>query len=64
MYNDILSFAVLEHLWEAFTDMPIDKDECIDENYHIWNKGTSRFDIWHWFDERCPNGLAKDLMGI
>ena len=19
-------------------------------------------DVWHWFDERCPNGVAEDLM--
>jgi phage terminase large subunit-like protein len=28
----------------------------------MWEKGTNRFDIWHWFDENCPNNLHDDLM--
>ena len=52
----------IKTLWEKFENVPIDDDECIDENFHIWEKGTDKFHIWHWFDERCPNGLAKDLM--
>lgn len=24
--------------------------------------GTSKFDVWHWFDERCPNNLHDDLL--
>ena len=54
----------IKTLWEKFADIPIDDDECIEEDFHIWEKGTDRFDIWHWFDEMCPNGLAKDLMKL
>ena len=60
----ILTFEALKNLWEEFADVPIDKDECIEENFHIWEKGTNRYEIWHWFDDRLPNGLAKDLMGL
>ena len=52
----------LEQLWNEFADVPIDNDECIDKDFHHWEKGTDRYEIWHWFDERCPNSLAKDLM--
>lgn len=54
----------LEKLWEEFADVPIDKDECIDEKFYNWEKGTDRYEIWHWFDEKCPNSLAKDIMGL
>ncbi len=54
----------LRTLWEKLSDVPIDQNECIDETFHIWEKGTDRFHIWHWFDVRCPNGLAKDLMNL
>ena len=62
--NTQLSFEELEKLWNEFEDVPIDKDECIDEDFHDWCKGTDRYEIWHWFDDRLPNGLAKDLMGL
>lgn len=51
----------LLELWYIFTDVPIDKDECIDEDFHLWPKGTDRFDIWHWFDEQSPNGVYEML---
>ena len=45
-----MSFEKLEKLWNEFKDVPIDKDECIDEDFHIWEKGTDRYHIWHWFE--------------
>ena len=57
-----MTFERIEQLWNEFADVPIDNDEGIDKDFHHWGKGTDRYEIWHWFDERCPNGLAKDLM--
>lgn len=54
----------LENLWEKFGDIPVDEDECIDVDFYIWEKGTEKYEIWHWFDEHCLNGLAIDLMGL
>ena len=54
----------LEALWTELGDIPIDDDECIDEDFYIWDKGTDRYHIWHWFDDICPNGLAIDLMYV
>ena len=33
----------------------------IEVDFYWWEKGTYRFDIWHWFDENLPNGLAVDF---
>lgn len=41
----------IEILWEQLGDIPIDDTECIDEDFHIWKKGTDRLEIWHRFDE-------------
>ena len=35
-----MSFEELEKLWNEFEDVPIDKDECIDEDFYIWEKGN------------------------
>lgn len=59
-----MSFEELVKLWKGFEDVPIDKDGCIDENFHIWRQGTDRYEIWHWLDRRLPNGLAKDFMNL
>ncbi len=50
-------------LWDKFADVSIDENDNIEQNFMCFPAGTNRFDVWHWFDERCPNGLAVDLMG-
>ena len=51
----------LLELWYAFTNIPIDEEECIDVAFYIWPKGTDRLAIWHWFDEYSPNGIHEML---
>lgn len=61
-----LEKEVMEHLrdlWVQLENVCIDDDDCIDSDFHIWEKGTDRQEIWHWFEEQCPNGI-KDLIGI
>lgn len=57
-----VALATLERLWDLFSSIPINNDDEIEEPFLTFDIGTSRFDVWHWFDERCPNGLAVDLM--
>ena len=56
----------LKMLWEQFGNIPIDENECIEKDFYafdcMFEKGTNKFDIWHWFDEKCPNNLHDDLM--
>jgi hypothetical protein len=56
------NFIVLKELWNKFRDIPITNNDEIDTDFYIWKKGTDRFEIWHWFDDRCPNNLHDDLM--
>ncbi|WP_336129443.1 hypothetical protein [Mesoflavibacter sp. CH_XMU1422-2] len=49
----------LKIMWEEFSNIPIDLNDEIDEDFYHWEKGTYRFDIWHWFDEKLPNGIAE-----
>ena len=48
----------LEQLWECFGDITVDTDDNIDVDFLVWEKGTDRFDIWHWFDEEHSKGVA------
>lgn len=49
----------LIRLWEEFSEIPIDNNDCIQVDFFFWAKGTYRFDIWHCFDEKLPNGIAE-----
>lgn len=53
----------LVELWELFAETPVNENDELEESFMCFEAGTSKFDVWHWFDERCPNGLAVDLMG-
>lgn len=62
--------AYLEELWKIFGDVPMNPEtECIEEpffvnpcdntlGYDCFPKGTSREEIWHWFDERHSRGVS------
>lgn len=52
----------LEELWAQFGDVPMDPEsECIEEQFLIWERGTNREEIWHWFDQRHSKGVAHLL---
>lgn len=55
----------LERLWEEFANTPVCEDtDCIDEDFYVWDKGTDKSEIWHWFDDNHSKGLAIGLMGF
>lgn len=53
----------LVELWSEFSNVIIDKDDNIEQEFLGFPVGASRFDVWHWFDERCPDNLHDDLLG-
>lgn len=63
-----IGLTVLKILWEQLGNIPTDENDLIEEPFtvtdQVFPKGTHREDIWHWFDEKCPNNLAEDLMYI
>ena len=54
--------GLIEKVWEGLEDIPFYEDEdgelYIEEDYLIFEKGTSRESIWRWFDERHSKGVA------
>lgn len=55
-------FLTLPQLWDRFSQVSVNENDEIEEDFLCFKKGTSKFDVWHWFDERCPNNLHDDLM--
>lgn len=51
---------LVEKIWDGLEDIPFyeeDSEQYIEENYLDFEKGTSKEDIWHWFDERHSKGI-------
>ncbi|HFF5442341.1 TPA: hypothetical protein ACGDVI_004078, partial [Acinetobacter baumannii] len=59
--NGVLSLQGKTHktLWEEFGNTPINNDDEIEEDFHLWGKGTDRFIIWHWFDDQLEHGVIS-----
>jgi hypothetical protein len=52
----------LEELWAQLGDIPLDPDgEHLLEPFMGWGKGTSKEEIWHWFDRRHSKGIGHLL---
>lgn len=52
----------LQELWDRFSDIAINSDDEIESKFMQFEAATPRLDVWHWFDERCPNNLHDDLL--
>lgn len=57
VYEIHLFDELLEKMWDTLTDIPVDKDACLEIPWFIFEKGTYNEDIWHWFDERYSQGV-------
>lgn len=61
-YATRLSQKFIKKLWHELGDVPMNPDtEQLEEGFYIWNAGTGREDIWHWFDEHYDRGVAALL---
>ena len=56
------SLEELRKLWDEFSEVPVNNDDEIECDFLGFKAGTNRFDVWHWFDAMCPNGLRWDLI--
>lgn len=58
------NLKMARELWEEFADVIIDDNECIESSWRTFDAGTSRYDIWHWFEDFFGVSVAKDLMEV
>ena len=56
--------TALERLWGELSNVPIDpRTEKLEDDWFIFQRGTEKEDIWHWFDRRHSKGVAYLLYG-
>lgn len=71
-----LCYRMVEGFWKNLEDVPVYEDEdgrmLLEKDYRLmigtrevtmFPAGTEREEIWHWFDERHPKGVAYLLYG-
>lgn len=51
-------------LWADFSDVPINNDDEIEENFLDFPKGTDRFEILRWFEDTFSVSVHDDLMEV
>ena len=52
--------TTIDKMWEQLSDIPVNNTgEIIEDRFYIWEKGTSRDDIWYWFDKRVQGGIGN-----
>lgn len=61
--DDSVKLATIGELWEMFADIPVNENDELEQPFLSFPAGTSKTDVWHWFDERTPNGIAVDFFG-
>lgn len=54
----------IRELWDELSDVGIDINDDITSEWRGFAKGTSRFDIWTWFEECFNVSVALDLMNL
>ena len=54
-----MTLAELEKMWTEFSNISINSDDEIEEDFYWWEEGAYRFEVWHWFDEKSLNGIYK-----
>lgn len=54
---EIYSLDQLNQMWSELGSVLVNNDDEILEAFYSWEPFTPKMDIWHWFDEKLPNGL-------
>lgn len=58
----VLNDEAIEDLWKELEDVSFDENKngelILVESWFIFDKGTEREDIWHWFDEYHSQGVG------
>ncbi|MFE8703955.1 hypothetical protein ACFYKX_25615 [Cytobacillus sp. FJAT-54145] len=50
----------LERLWKELHDFVLEEkeQEVIEKDFYFWKKGTSKYEIWGWFDHHHSKGVS------
>ena len=53
---------VAMEVWGEFGNVIVDEDDNIEQGWRHFPAGTSKFDVWHWIEDKYDVSIAEDLM--
>src|SRR3989344_4987293 len=62
--TDLDNLETAKALWSILGDVPVNEDDELDDNFLLFEKGSDKFEVWHWFEDKFDISVAKDLMNI
>lgn len=61
-YCDNLVFNTESIFWERLGNVCVDENDDIDDNFSIFDKGTPKDEIWHWFEEYFDTQIGGNYL--
>ena len=58
----ISSLKTAMEQWENLSDISVNCDDETESEFLHFEKGTLKFDIWHWFEAKYNLCIVEDLM--
>jgi hypothetical protein len=52
MDNKIKDFLSIKMIWKSLSEVSINDNDEIQTDWLFFEKGTSRFEIWAWIEEK------------
>lgn len=62
MKNKETALSEAKKLWNELSDVIVDENDCLEDDWCIFPRGTYKIDIWHWFEDYFGISVAEDLM--
>lgn len=56
--KEIIADGYLEAMWLLLSEVNINEDDEIEQDFLYWDKGANRESIWEWFDKKHSKGVA------
>ena len=69
-YKELLNLENATKVWDLLGDIPVNDNDDLDEDFNavdhniIFKKGTDKFEVWHWVEEKFNISIAEELMFI
>ncbi|MEO6134549.1 MAG: hypothetical protein ABIP35_05315 [Ginsengibacter sp.] len=51
-------------LWSEFSNVSVNADDGIEQDFYFWKKGASRAIIWKWFNSHLPYGIMYQKFSV
>lgn len=59
--KDAKTLPQLYKLWDQLTDVPVNQNDELECTFYHFEKCTSRYDVWRWFEQQNCKFVVGDV---